>query len=171
MSDDTFTYSLSILFILHMHASSRPTNLSTKARRNQYISSQPLGKTTNRTLRKTAAFGELYTRYKGNILGMSNRVIYTDGRWSHALVAFNNVRCGETCSFRILRKNNLISFNFHHEFSHRIHLKTSHIFNLTEWEGMLSSRCILNIKRLVTLKYKQRKSSNAGSENNLKDCQ
>jgi len=36
---------------------------------------------------------------------------------------------------------------------------------------MLSSRCILNMKRLVTRKYKQRKSSNASSENNLEDCQ
>ena len=31
----------------------------------------------------------------------------------------------------------------------------------------LSSRCILNMKRLVTLKYKQRKSTKASSENNL----
>jgi len=32
--------------------------------------------------------------------------------------------------------------------------KTPDVFNLTEWEGMLSSRCILNMKRLATLKYK-----------------
>jgi len=31
----------------------------------------------------------------------------------------------------------------------------------------LSSRCILNMKRLVTLKYKQRKTSKASSENSL----
>jgi len=43
--------------------------------------------------------------------------------------------------------------------------KTPDVFNLTEWEGMLSSRCILNMKRLVTLKYKQRKSLNASLEN------
>ena len=34
--------------------------------------------------------------------------------------------------------------------------KIPDIFNLTEREGMLSSRCILNMKRLVILKYKQR---------------
>jgi len=33
---------------------------------------------------------------------------------------------------------------------------------------MLSSRCILNMKRLVTPKYKQGKTSNTSSENNLK---
>jgi len=30
--------------------------------------------------------------------------------------------------------------------------KTSDIFNLTEWEGMLSLRCILNMKRLLSRK-------------------
>jgi len=45
--------------------------------------------------------------------------------------------------------------------------KIPDIFNFTEWEGMLSSRCILNMKLLVTLKYKQRKTSKARSENNL----
>jgi len=117
----------------------------------RYISSPPSGKTTNRILRKTTTLGELCTRHKGN---MSSQVVYTDGRGSHTLVAFNNVRCGETCSFRIHRKNNLISFNLHHEFSHRISLKTPDIFNLTEWEGMLSSPCILNMKHLESLKNK-----------------
>jgi len=35
-----------------------------------------------------------------------------------------------------------------------------------KWQ-LLSSRCILNMKRLVILKYKQRKTSKASSENNL----
>jgi len=59
-------------------------------------------------------------------------------------------------------------------FSHFIHstlLNISNIFNLTEQEGMLSSRCILNLKRLVTLKYKQRKTSNASQESDLEACQ
>ena len=45
------------------------------------------------------------------------------------------------------------------------------IFNLTEREGMLSSRCILNMNRLVTLKHKQRKTSNASQEGDLEACQ
>jgi len=36
---------------------------------------------------------------------------------------------------------------------------------------MLSLRCILNLKRLVTLKYKQRKTSNASQESDLEACQ
>jgi len=59
-------------------------------------------------------------------------------------------------------------------FSHFIHstlLNISNIFNLTEQEGMLSLRCILNLKRLVTLKYKQRKTSNASQESDLEACQ
>ena len=122
------------LVCTHMYTYSRQTNihLSTKVRRNRYISSPPPGRTTNRILWKTPALGELCTRYKENILGMSSRVVYTDGRGSHTLVIFNNVRCGETCGFRIRRKNNLNSFNFHHEFSHRISLKTPHISNSTE---------------------------------------
>ena len=32
---------------------------------------------------------------------------------------------------------------------------------------MLSSPCLLNMKRLVTLKYKRRKKSKASSEDNL----
>jgi len=36
---------------------------------------------------------------------------------------------------------------------------------------MLSSRCILNMKRLVTLKYKQRKTSKASQESDLEACQ
>jgi len=36
---------------------------------------------------------------------------------------------------------------------------------------MLSSRCILNMKRLVILKHKQRKTSNASQESDLEVCQ
>ena len=36
---------------------------------------------------------------------------------------------------------------------------------------LLSSRCILNMKRLVTLKYKQRKISKASQESDLEVCQ
>jgi len=36
---------------------------------------------------------------------------------------------------------------------------------------MLSSRCILNMKHLVTLKHKQRKTSNASQESDLEACQ
>jgi len=36
---------------------------------------------------------------------------------------------------------------------------------------MLSSRCILNMKRLVTLKYKQRKTSKVSQESDLEACQ
>jgi len=36
---------------------------------------------------------------------------------------------------------------------------------------MLSSRCILNMKRRVTLKYKQRKTSIASQEGDLEVCQ
>ena len=142
-----------------MHASSRPTNLSTKARRNRYISSPPSGKTTNRILWKTTTLGERCTRHEGNILGMSSRVIFTDGRWSHTLVTFNNVRCGETCTFRILSKNNLISFNFHHAYSHQMSSKTPHIFNLTEWEGVLSWSRLLNMNFLDSSKNKAMESS------------
>jgi len=46
--------------------------------------------------------------------------------------------------------------------------KIPDIFNFTEWEGMLSLRCILNMKRLVTLKCKQEKLQKTSSENNLK---
>ena len=46
--------------------------------------------------------------------------------------------------------------------------KIPDIFNFTEWEGMLSSCCILNMKRLVTPKCKQGKTSKTSSENNLK---
>ena len=35
-------------------------------------------------------------------------------------------------------------------------------------DHLLSSRCILNMKRLVTPKYKQGKTSKTSSENNLK---
>jgi len=35
---------------------------------------------------------------------------------------------------------------------------------------LLSSRCILNMKRLVTLKNKQRKTLNANQENDLEAC-
>jgi len=38
------------------------------------------------------------------------------------------------------------------------------------FQRVLSSRCILNMKRLVILKYKQRKTSKASSENNLEVC-
>jgi len=38
------------------------------------------------------------------------------------------------------------------------------------WYPVLSSRCILNMKRLVTLKYKQRKTSNASQESDLEAC-
>jgi len=37
--------------------------------------------------------------------------------------------------------------------------KTLDVFNLTEWKGMLSSSWLLNMIRLVTLKYKQGKTS------------
>ena len=36
---------------------------------------------------------------------------------------------------------------------------------------LLSSRCILNMKRLVTLKYKQRETSKASQESDLEVCQ
>jgi len=36
---------------------------------------------------------------------------------------------------------------------------------------VLSSRCILNMKRLVTLKHKQRKTSKASQESDLEACQ
>ena len=41
----------------------------------------------------------------------------------------------------------------------------------TERSPLLSSRCILNMKRLVTLTYKQTKTSNASQENDLGACQ
>jgi len=39
-----------------------------------------------------------------------------------------------------------------------------------EW-ALLSSRCILNMKHLVILKYKQRKTSKASQESDLEACQ
>jgi len=36
---------------------------------------------------------------------------------------------------------------------------------------MLSSLCILNMKRLITLKHKQRKTSKARQESDLEACQ
>ena len=41
--------------------------------------------------------------------------------------------------------------------------KTLDVFNLAEWKGMLSLSWLLSMKRLVTLKYKQRKTSKASS--------
>jgi len=38
------------------------------------------------------------------------------------------------------------------------------------WQNSVEFAFILNMKHLVTLKYKQRKPSNASSENNLEDC-
>jgi len=42
----------------------------------------------------------------------------------------------------------------------------SHFFRLR----LLSSRCILNMQRLVTLKYKQMKTVKTNSESNLEVC-
>jgi len=55
-------------------------------------------------------------------------------------------------------------------FIHSTLLKTPSIFNFTEREGMLSSRCILNMKRLATRRYKLRKTLKASSGSNLEVC-
>jgi len=70
-----------------------------------------------------------------------------------------------------INENLPIFFSIFSHFIHSTFLQIPDIFNLIEWEGMLSSRCILNMKRLVTLKCKQKKTSKASQESDLEVCQ
>jgi len=52
--------------------------------------------------------------------------------------------------------------------------KISNIFNVIEWEGMLSSRCILSMKRLLVQEYNSLKiptTLKASQETDLEVCQ
>jgi len=55
--------------------------------------------------------------------------------------------------------DNLDSVSFYQKLCQSNFSKTSDIFNLTEWERMLSSRCGLNMKHFHTWEYSQEMTS------------
>jgi len=145
-----------------MHASSKSinTNSCTKPRRNRHITSHLQEMTTLRAFWKTTTLWE--------ILHMSQRKFFH--RNGH-LICFSHVE--DDCTIIVYKhllweltiwimprlRKILISFILNCHFSPPISPKAPDIFNLTEWEGMLSSPCILNMKHLDSLKNKYKKTS------------
>ena len=105
----------------------------------------------------------------------NNIPIFRIGRDSH--IERNHHLCIRHLHFELLSltdvavetDNPIPVKNFLKDDIHQV-FKTSAIFNLTEREGMLSSRCILNMKRLLIRKNDPFKISTT-SESDLEACQ
>jgi len=71
------------------------------------------------------------------------------------IISIRGIPCGKRSYIQCPHQWRTSDFDQYRPLLHSFHFfRISNIFNLTEWEGMLSSRCILNMKRLATLKYK-----------------
>ena len=155
---------------LHVYASSRSinTNSCMKLRRDPYRSSPHQRRIPLLSISKSKHF------YKKAILYVAERNINVEHFWKTTrsrffylnmnyivITSIREIRSKKRSSQKCPHRRKISDFSLFNYFMHSTLLKIPDIFNVTEWEGMLSSRCILNMKRHAILKYKQRKASKA----------
>ena len=99
-------------------------------------------------------------------------IVFTFRTFEQLVLALKNRVCLEYVVLNIYFLSFRILNNLRLPWKFSLHWNIFYLSGFfSKFSLLLSSCCILNMKRLVTLKYKQRKSSNASSENNLEDCQ
>ena len=100
-----------------------------------------------------------------NIAYVAKEIFHQNGHpicFSHVefdctIIVYNHLLGEETIWIMPPLRKILISFILNCHFSPPISPTARDIFNLTEWEGMMSSPCILNMKHLESLKNNTRR--------------
>jgi len=143
---------------MHVSARSINTNSCTKPWRNRRITSYLQETTTLHAFWKTTTLWEiLHTSQRKVFHQNGHPICFSHVEVDCTIIVYNHLLGEETIWIMPPLRKILISFILNCHFSPPISPTARDIFNLTEWEGMMSSPCILNMKHLESLKNNTRR--------------